>query len=254
MKKVAVFSTLSFFFFFTSSNVLAQKRLTLNTAPQDFQKFYAGFKDAALKRDKESVVSMTRFPIIVGYMADEEYTKSKEEFDAAFGYGEFADNLGGTKLFTQANPVVFDFGSGTYCLINRIDNDFSHLIFKKDGSGYKFTSLLDYVNLRLSATLPEFQAFYTKFSRAMASRDKAAVVLMTKFPFEYAWDAGDEGTYTKAQFLKNFRSFADDLFRQKNPKVRFSNGNYALDTDDASHYFFEWDGRNYKFTSFFVEP
>jgi hypothetical protein len=257
IKTLAAISVFLSFFILGTAQLQAQKRLTLNTAPQDFQTFYAEFKAAVLKRDKSKVASMTRFPLVTGIVPGEpdfQYTTSKEDFLASFDNGEFADRLGGARLFSQNNPAVFDFGSDTYCLINRIDTEFSHLIFKKSGTSYQFTSLVNFVEVSLNHALPEFREFYGKFSTAILKRDRNAVAAMTKFPFKYGYDAGDEGTYTRAQFLRRFDLSDHDVFRQKDPTLAFQNGSYLISSEDAAHYTFDWDGKSYLFTAFMVEP
>lgn len=81
---------------------------------------------------------------------------------------------------------------------------------------------------------------------------------MTSFPFQYGWDAGDEGTYTRRQFLAKYQSILGDtqkLFAQRNPKFYVEGGSYTLtNEEDASHYSFEKRGGSYKFTSIMVEP
>ena len=111
---------------------------------------------------------------------------------------------------------------------------------------------------RLSATPKAFQLFFAKFKAAALKRDRETVTSMTSFPFEYGWDAGDEGTYTRRQFLVKFRvifSETDKLFGQRNPLFYVENGSYTLTNDqDASHFSFKKSGVTYKFSGFFVEP
>lgn len=112
--------------------------------------------------------------------------------------------------------------------------------------------------IRLNSTPKTFQTFYAKFKRAVIRKDKKAVSALTRFPFEYGWDAGDEGTYTKAQFAENFdRIFGDTsgLFEQEDPIFFVENDTYNLtNEEDASHYIFEKKGRSYKFSAISVEP
>ncbi|MEO8650277.1 MAG: hypothetical protein ABI539_14015 [Acidobacteriota bacterium] len=111
---------------------------------------------------------------------------------------------------------------------------------------------------RLSATPKAFQLFFAKFKTAALKRDGNAVASLTSFPFEYGWDAGDEGTYNRRQFLAKFRvifSETDKLFGQRNPIFYVENGSYTLSNDeDASHFSFKKSGATYKFSGFFVEP
>ncbi|MBV9243027.1 MAG: hypothetical protein JO314_13565, partial [Acidobacteria bacterium] len=57
---------------------------------------------------------------------------------------------------------------------------------------------------RLRSTPRSFQTFYAKFKSAVLRNDKRSVASMTSFPFKYGWDAGDEGTYTRTQFIAKF--------------------------------------------------
>ena len=111
---------------------------------------------------------------------------------------------------------------------------------------------------RLSATPKAFQTFYAKFKGAVLRGDKQAVASMTSFPFSYGWDAGDEGTYTRSQFLRKFNDIFRGkrrLFGQSNPKFYVDENSLSLvDTSDASHYGFNKKGGKYYFTSIMVEP
>jgi hypothetical protein len=113
-------------------------------------------------------------------------------------------------------------------------------------------------SLRVSATPKQFQSFYAKFRTAILRKDKKTIASLTHFPFKWALDAGDSGTYSKAQFLRKF----DDLFyplvgdfRLKNPKLWAADGAFSLSSEeDASHFIFSRKGNTYKFTSYLVEP
>ena len=114
---------------------------------------------------------------------------------------------------------------------------------------------------RLSATPKPFQAFYTRFRKAVLARDKATVASLTRFPFDYGFDAGDEGTYTRSQFLKNFNNiFGTDaeaiaFFKRTNPTVNPDGRKIdVLDDSDASHYMFEKIGKSYRFIGYYSEP
>jgi hypothetical protein len=110
----------------------------------------------------------------------------------------------------------------------------------------------------LTQTPREFQTFYAKFRGAVLKKDRKAVAALTSFPFEYGWDAGDEGTYTETEFIGKFDDIfggAKKLFAQKNPKFYFHDDAYDLfNEEDASHYFFRKEGGTYKFISLIVEP
>jgi hypothetical protein len=110
---------------------------------------------------------------------------------------------------------------------------------------------------RLSSTPKAFQTFYAKFRSAMIKDDKRAVASLTLFPFIYGFDTGDEGTLSKAQFIKRFDRFFGKnkkLFAQKNPQLSSEAGNYDLTDEYATHFIFEKKGASYKFTARIVEP
>ena len=111
----------------------------------------------------------------------------------------------------------------------------------------------------LSATPKAFQVFYAKFRKAVVARDKTTVVSLTRFPFEYGYDAGDEGTYSKAQFLKQFNKIFREhrgIFARRNPAlyVDEDGGFDLLDESYATHFIFEKKGAGYQFTAYIVEP
>lgn len=117
---------------------------------------------------------------------------------------------------------------------------------------------------RLSSSPKAFQAFYAKFRSAMIKGDKKTVAALTGFPFKYGFDAGDEGTLSKVQFLKKFDEYFGEyknlsgknknVFAQKNPVLYTEAGSYNLTSDDAAHFSFEKKGASYKFTAMIVEP
>ena len=112
---------------------------------------------------------------------------------------------------------------------------------------------------KLSATPRAFQIFYAKFRRAVIAKNKTTVASLTRFPFEYGFDAGDEGTFSRAEFLKRFNDiFGGDrkVFALRNPTLYSEDpGSFDLvDQNDASHYVFEKRGANYQFTGYLSEP
>ncbi len=113
-------------------------------------------------------------------------------------------------------------------------------------------------NQKLNSTPKAFQIFYGKFRTAVIKSDKKAVISLTRFPFEYGWDAGDEGTYSKIQFIKKYKDIfggTNKLFAQKDPTFYVERGTFNLtNEEDASHYIFERSGTSYKFTAIIVEP
>jgi len=112
---------------------------------------------------------------------------------------------------------------------------------------------------RLNSSPQSFRKFFSDFRRAIEKSDKTKVAAMTRFPFEYAFDAGDEGTMTKPEFLKNFkRIFGEspkEFLTEKNPLFsRGDAGSYDISTDDAGHLIFVKKGNSFQFIGLFVEP
>jgi hypothetical protein len=104
-----------------------------------------------------------------------------------------------------------------------------------------------------------FRTFYGKFKSAVIRNDKTSVAAMTKFPFIWGFDAGDEGTYSRSQFVRNFgRLFDADVRRFLRRKdlacVRSSSGAIDITTENALHLGFVRSGRTYMFASYMVEP
>lgn len=112
---------------------------------------------------------------------------------------------------------------------------------------------------RLSSAPQSFRTFYASFKRAVERNDKVAVANMSRFPFSYGYDAGDEGKYTRTQFIRNFRKIFDDpqeFFRERNPSfgIDEEDGRYYISTEDAAHLGFVKTGKTFKFVSYIVEP
>lgn len=89
--------------------------------------------------------------------------------------------------------------------------------------------------------------------------DKTAIASMTRFPFKYAFDASDEGTISKTQFIKNFNEIFGDspsrFFDEKNPLFHIGeDGDYIISTDDAAHQVFVKQGSVFKFAAYLAEP
>ena len=79
---------------------------------------------------------------------------------------------------------------------------------------------------KLSATPRAFQIFYAKFRKAVIARDKTTVASLTRFPLTYGFDAGDEGTFSRAEFLKRYNDiFGGErkVFSLRNPTL-YSDG------------------------------
>ncbi len=112
---------------------------------------------------------------------------------------------------------------------------------------------------RLSSSPQAFQTFFSRFKSAVEKSDKTAVAEMTRFPFKYGFDAGDEGTMSKAQFSKRFNEIfgksPKQFMTEKNPLFsRGDNGSYVISTEDAAHLIFVRDKNGFKFSAYMVEP
>lgn len=113
-------------------------------------------------------------------------------------------------------------------------------------------------NQMLPATPKAFQIFFAKFKSAVARGDKNAVVAITQFPFKYGFDTGDEGSFSRSQFIKHYDQIfgGEKKFLAKaNPVFTIISGSYNLSNpENAAGFVFEKKGASYKFTGFFVEP
>lgn len=112
---------------------------------------------------------------------------------------------------------------------------------------------------RLDSAPKAFRTFFAKFRNAVEKKDKTQVAAMTRFPFAYGYDAGDEGKYTRTQFLKNFKHVTGDFFGEykmgKNPWFeKGDDQSYTISTESASHLTFINSGSTFKFISYYVEP
>jgi hypothetical protein len=113
---------------------------------------------------------------------------------------------------------------------------------------------------RLSSAPASFRTFFASFKRAVVKGEKQKVASMTRFPFEYGFDVGDEGKMTKSQFIKKFRNiFGDDAGEFMTDKYltysRGDRGSYTVsNSSDASHLIFVKVRNTYKFTAYFSEP
>jgi hypothetical protein len=115
------------------------------------------------------------------------------------------------------------------------------------------------VRERLNSAPKAFRAFFAKFRTAVENNKRAEVASMTRFPFTYGYDAGDEGTYSRAQFLKNFKHITGDFFgeykMEKNPVFsKDTDGTFIISTESASHMSFDRSGKTWKFVAYIVEP
>lgn len=112
--------------------------------------------------------------------------------------------------------------------------------------------------VKLSATPKAFRDLYTKFASTVRKGDVKLIATMTAYPFKYGFDAGDEGTWDRAAFIKNFGDVIMPqplVFMDKNPEFTVSGSRYTLaDQDNGSYYTFAKKGGAYKFISYIVEP
>ena len=112
---------------------------------------------------------------------------------------------------------------------------------------------------RLSSSPQSFRTFFAKFRSAVEQGDKTKVAAMTRFPFKYGFDAGDEGTMSKAQFLKRFNEVFGKspkrFLTEKNPLFSVGEkGTFVVSTEDAAHLIFVKKGDSFNFTAYIVEP
>jgi hypothetical protein len=112
---------------------------------------------------------------------------------------------------------------------------------------------------RLNSAPQAFRTFFAGFKSAVAKSDKTQVAGMTRFPFKYGFDAGDEGTMSRSQFIKRFKDvFGDrpgEFVSEKNPVYgRGDAGSYTVSTENAEHLIFVKSGSSFKFTAYIVEP
>lgn len=112
---------------------------------------------------------------------------------------------------------------------------------------------------RLKSAPQEFRTFFSRFLGAVAKSDKTQVAAMTRFPFKYGFDAGDEGTMTRSQFIRRFSDVfgrkPKEFLTEKNPVFsRGDDGSYMVSTEDASHLRFIKSKGVFRFTSYMVEP
>jgi hypothetical protein len=119
--------------FVQSASAQTEKRLS--STPKDFQTFYAKFKGAVARKDKQAVASMTSFPFKYGWDAGDEGTYSRSRFLTNFNR-IFGNNK---KIFRQANPS-FSVDGKHLDLMD--EEDASHYGFVKTAAGYRFVSMI----------------------------------------------------------------------------------------------------------------
>ena len=77
---------------------------------------------------------------------------------------------------------------------------------------------------------------------------------MTRFPFKYGFDAGDEGTMSRSQFLKRFKEIVGEPPEKNLLFSRGDDGSYVVSTEGAAHLIFMKIKGTFKFTAYIVEP
>lgn len=111
---------------------------------------------------------------------------------------------------------------------------------------------------RLDSSPKVFRAFFAKFLDSVRSNDRSSVAAMTSFPLRYGFDAGDEGTMTRTQFIKRFAEIFGksprEFLPEKNPLFRHDGSNYTVSTEDAAHLTFRRKGARFYLRSYIVEP
>ena len=76
---------------------------------------------------------------------------------------------------------------------------------------------------RLASSPQAFRTFFAEFKNAVAKSDKVAVAAMTRFPFSYGFDAGDEGKMSRAAVFEKVQRglwrLAAEISARKKPGV-----------------------------------
>jgi hypothetical protein len=122
-----------------------------------------------------------------------------------------------------------------------------------------FVEIRAQTETRLNQCPAAFRTFYIGFKTAVRKADKTKVASMTKFPLRWGLDAGDEGEYTRDEFIKNFSGLfgADtaDFMQERNPLcTRHADGTVVITSEYALHLNFAKSGKTYKLAAFVVEP
>jgi hypothetical protein len=112
--------------------------------------------------------------------------------------------------------------------------------------------------VRLSSAPTVFRTFYKQFTKAVNRGVGSEIAAMTSFPFQWGFDAGDEGVWNRKQFLKEYgKIFLPQpiIFKRKDPQFTVDGATYTMTNgDDASYFTFKKKGGTYKLTSYIVEP
>ena len=104
-----------------------------------------------------------------------------------------------------------------------------------------------------------FQAYFAKFMSAVHRGDKNAVASMTEFPLAYGFDAGDEGKYSRQQFLKRgftsiFGKSPKKFLPERDPIFSMDGRKYTISIQDAAYLTFVKKGNKFLLSSYIVEP
>ncbi len=229
----------------------SQRWLTLDQTPPKFRTFYTKFSSAMGRPDKNAAAALTAFPFARDYGQDSEtYTKARFVKD-------FSGLFGGSGIFSNANPPAFEFKSG-YIAVFDNERDVSYL-FRPDSGSYLFYALKDLVWIKLTSTDADFQSFYTKFSGAVAARDKNAAAEMTQFPLEARFIEGSEKTmkkYSRQQFLSEVKLDTADFPKDAAFLVN-SDGSFSLFGEYSKcvcDHHFKKTGGTWKLTAIVYQP
>lgn len=112
---------------------------------------------------------------------------------------------------------------------------------------------------RLSSAPKSFRTFFAAFKKAANRGEKTKVTSMTRFPFKYGFDAGNEGTMSRSQFLRRFSEVfgtrPSQFVSERNPLFsRGDDGTYDITTEDAAHLIFVRANGTFRFIAYIVEP
>jgi hypothetical protein len=124
--------------------------------------------------------------------------------------------------------------------------------------GFAAANISAQKTMGLSSTPSGFQGFYKKFAKAVNHGVGTEIAAMTSFPFKWGFDAGDEGLWSRQEFVKEYgKIFMPQplVFKSKDPQFTVDGATYTLtNSDDASYFTFKKKGGTYKLTSYIVEP
>ena len=108
MGKISIISLVLLFAALSASAQVEINEKRLNSAPQAFRAFFAGFSRAAAKGNKTQVAAMTRFPLPYGFDAGDEGKMNRTRFMKEFKF-----------IFDEPfekNPLFSRGSDGTYVI------------------------------------------------------------------------------------------------------------------------------------------